>query len=339
MLSVALGAFVASADCVYGGTTGLDVWTQHRPMPDVPPLLDVAFGNDRFVAVGEGGTVLTSTNGLTWVRSETGQTGTTYTMVFGGGLFVGLGACHHGACWRPDLGPRPHALVSPDGISWTNVFIDRQLGSPAYGNGVFVAAGGERILTSPDGLAWTERLQTPGASSIAFGNNRFVATGYSFESPRVFRSFVMSSTDGISWTNPMPLPEVTAVWSIVFANGSFTAVGGGGEDPFSPASSLILRSADGSNWSVSEPRGLFVPFSPFVPTLSYADGSYYLGMEASVGGHGFFRSLKCFSLNVSNLNLRWTAWAASQRSITRNSSPRRCLRNSAASRPKTSPVR
>jgi len=44
----------------------LDVWHWRNPAPQGNTLKGIAHGNGRFVAVGEGGTVLISSNGVDW---------------------------------------------------------------------------------------------------------------------------------------------------------------------------------------------------------------------------------------------------------------------------------
>ncbi len=274
VFSVALCAFVARADSAYGGMTGLDVWTQHRPTLDVPPLFDISFGNDRFVAVGEAGTALTSTNGLTWVLSETGQTGRIHTISFGGGLFVALGNTY--SC---PIGPvvcstvRTHALVSQDGLSWTNALIDTaELSSLAYGDGMFLAVGSERIFTSPDGLAWTERLRPSGLYLQRFilrstdGSNWNVSEPDSLKGPpggkiytighagrtyylgmslNIYGDEFFQSADAVNWTRGYSIASPS---SVTFGNGVLVAVGRGA--PFIAGNVKIARSLDrGRSWS------------------------------------------------------------------------------------------
>lgn len=83
----------------------------------------------------------------------------------------------------------------------------------AFGNGLFVALGASynedviRWATSPDGLVWTGRSQVIGAGStsysesgVHFQNGKFVFFAAHSVSG-VARTFVYSSTDGLTWTS------------------------------------------------------------------------------------------------------------------------------------------
>jgi hypothetical protein len=103
---------------------------------------------------------------------------------------------------------------------WTERSFD--LSAVAYGNGLFVAVGGNgRIQTSPDGVSW--KIQTSGTAEnlrgIAFGNGLFVAVG--------LNGTILSSGDGITWIaqNSGISQSLSAV---TYGNGLFVAVGMGG---------------------------------------------------------------------------------------------------------------
>ncbi len=99
---------------------------------------------------------------------------------------------------------------STDGLTWTTlVTLNGMMGRPraswfgdcAFGNGRFVAAGGNGARCfSTDAITW----QCPGAyqqfhhRAIAYGGGRFVTVGNSYASPATHTSSL--STDGSSWT-------------------------------------------------------------------------------------------------------------------------------------------
>jgi len=176
-------------------------------------LTSIAFGNDRFVAVGQ--SVLASSDGITWAENQLGygRNG----VGFGNGLFVAVG----------DTSP---IETSPDGISWTNFSPTSGSGlySVAYGNNCFVAAGAD-TLTSTDGQVWTVE-STRSLYKVAFGNNIFVAAN---------GSRVRTSADGINWGPLLVVPTSFTIPGIAFGNGTFVIVG---------AQGLILSSIDGTNW-------------------------------------------------------------------------------------------
>src|SRR3989339_644632 len=107
----------------------------------------VGYGSGRFIAVGDLGTVLTSSAGVTWTDRTSGTSNYLSGVGYGNGVFVivgGLGA----------------VLTSPDGMTWTarTSGTSRDLYGVAFGNGVFVATGDAgAVVTSSDGATWTVR--------------------------------------------------------------------------------------------------------------------------------------------------------------------------------------
>jgi hypothetical protein len=110
------------------------------------PLLDIAYGNGTFVAVGEDGAILTSPDGTTWTARNSGADIILLGVAYGNGTFVAVGE-------------EGTLLTSPDGITWTarnsgagtarNSGAGSILLGVTYGNGTFVVVGGGTILTSP----------------------------------------------------------------------------------------------------------------------------------------------------------------------------------------------
>jgi uncharacterized membrane protein len=100
-------------------------------------LFGVTYGNGLFVAVGDGGVILTSPDGVSWTRRASGTSEWLRGVTYGNGLFVAVG-----------LGGT--ILTSPDGVSWTRR--TSGTGNPligvTYGNGLFVAVG-EAAPSSP----------------------------------------------------------------------------------------------------------------------------------------------------------------------------------------------
>jgi hypothetical protein len=104
-------------------------------------LLDVAFGNGTFVAVGEAqasypaGVTVCSTNGFNWTLRGTHLVGLA-SIAFGKGMFV--------AVQRDGV-----ITTSPDGVNWTlRPTISPVLTGVEFGSDTFVAVGGTNILQS-----------------------------------------------------------------------------------------------------------------------------------------------------------------------------------------------
>jgi len=146
----------------------LDIWTVRSPVPPVPRLEAVTYGNGQFVAVGHGPTILTSAGGANWLQRQgpTNLAGdlSQLSIAYGNGQFVAAG-------W----GHKERALV---------------------------------IISSADGVNWVQRLvgpyyETLGADkySIAYGNGRFVVVAYTGNDTGATSEdgAIQKSADLISW--------------------------------------------------------------------------------------------------------------------------------------------
>jgi hypothetical protein len=90
------------------------------------------------------------------------------------------------------------------------------LGAIAYGNGIVVAVDTQNLematLTSTNGVSWTKH--TYGFSlggALVFGNGEFLGSG------------LATSTDGVNWTAPPPLPNVQIINSGIFTGATYAA--------------------------------------------------------------------------------------------------------------------
>jgi hypothetical protein len=200
-----------------------------------------------FVAVGDGGKVVTSPDGITWTERNSGTTTNLSTVV-----------------WCPELGLFVAAggnpiLTSPDGITWTQrttgIILHDLEWSPQ--RGIFVGVGPSgRLYTSPDGITWTNRTgQTATLSasydywSVCWSPERalFVTIArYGSASGLVY-----TSPDGITWTNRM-LPIALLIRSVCWSPrlGLFVAVADSGS-----ANPKIVTSPDGITWTLRVPGG------------------------------------------------------------------------------------
>src|SRR5258708_38277307 len=120
-------------------------------------LNGVAWSGTQFVAVGSGGTILTSPDGTTWT-SRTLDT-STFLGAFLQGTFL------QGVTWSGTqfvaVGSGGTVLTSPDGITWTSHFSQGAtniLYGVAWSGTQFVAVGSVgTIRTSPYGITWTSQ--------------------------------------------------------------------------------------------------------------------------------------------------------------------------------------
>jgi hypothetical protein len=216
-------------------------------------LYGVTYGNGSFLAVGASGTVTSSKDGFNWKAYGTDRNTTLLAVTFGENRFAAVGAAGYNGL----------IITSHDGVDWTPGHPTfAPLRSVAWGNGVFVAAGGScarygcdaELVSSNDGLNWTERSVAQVQSSfgnvfsaLAFGQGSFVAVN---EGGTIFTSVDgvrwQTRNDGVRWQHRMP-GEETTLWAVTQGAGTLVAVGG----YFAPyhSASLILSSTDGVNWT------------------------------------------------------------------------------------------
>src|SRR6185503_20063339 len=103
----------------------------------------------------------------------------------------------------------------------------------AYGNGTFVAVGGNRIVASADGVNWTAAAVPLGLSlqAIAFFQDQFIVVGEG--------GAILTSPDGSSWTTRSS-GTTTFLGAITVGNGQVAVAGYSG---------TVLTSQNGVDWA------------------------------------------------------------------------------------------
>ena len=192
-------------------STQPSTWQWANPLPQGNSIEDIAWDGSQYVAVGPGGLILTSPNGATWTRQNSGNANYLSGITWNGSLFVA--ASDYGA-----------VLTSPDGTTWTSQVVTTGAGlfDVAWNGSLFAAVGGSgTILSSPDGTTWTAR--TSGTANhlidVSWSDSQFVAVGSS--------GTILTSPGGITWTSRSAAEDNT--WnSVTYGGGLFVAVAGNG---------------------------------------------------------------------------------------------------------------
>lgn len=160
-------------------------WTEQPTGANQPPSALIAFGNDRFVAVGNRGAIWTSADGITWTQRNSGTLIDLSSVTYGRDGFVAVGG-------------QQTVLTSPDGVTWirripAGLPKSYNLGSLTYASGVYLASAGTvPAVRSEDGINWMTVDNLKEFSSVTFGDGRFVAVG--------FGGSINTSSNGINWT-------------------------------------------------------------------------------------------------------------------------------------------
>jgi hypothetical protein len=127
------------------GADGIKAWSTDGSSWSIEEgtiaLYDVAWGEDFFVAVGEGG-----------ARKQANSDGDWTTPVLGGADLTGV--AYGDGRWVA-VGPG-RSLISDDGESWEIFPQEIDLDRVSFGLDVFLATGNGLLYSSPDGFRWTE---------------------------------------------------------------------------------------------------------------------------------------------------------------------------------------
>jgi hypothetical protein len=218
------GAYFCRGTNIYGTNTGrvdvtvqprraLDRWTARYSLPRANDLEHIVFHNGRYVAAGQGGSILTSTNATNWIAMDLGNRYTALGLAAGNGRFAALIAedetyfvltSTDGLAWTPNIVPGFAYLTtisfeegyfhvwgatasgqtqrgeSVDGGAWRLQFT-AGLSSPprsiAYGAGMYIAAGYGQLFDAADGVHFTARPAGGTLNRVRYLSGIFVATG------------------------------------------------------------------------------------------------------------------------------------------------------------------
>ena len=243
---------------------------------NLPSLLwGLAYGNGLFVAVGAGGTVRTSPDGIVWTGRVSGLSGFTRAAIYANGMFMIGGT--------DPTGTIGELATSSDGMMWTKQTLPAAWTNDivhwiAYGNGTWIIGGGNlgRVARSLDnGITWT--VVGPTALSggglnlyggIAYSNGVWMVVGAS-------NTISRSTDNGATWA------VITAGWDngrlLASGRGMFllSANKGGGVDKF-------YTSVDGLLWTQASQNPS--PYSSTGTGLGFANGQFLFTGASAVYG-------------------------------------------------------
>ena len=203
---------------------------------------DVFVVNHTVLAVGGGGRIHSSDNGLIWEFKSTAWDKDLYTITYGMNQFLAVG-------------PNGQIMTSPDGETWDFFWTD-PLRHSRYSvdtfNGKYIAVGSNQhagnaitIDTSVDGVSWDSQACPTNQylMSVCHNRGRAVAVGEN--------GVILHSSDGTTWSFASITGTPTSFSSVCHAQigaiSQFVTVGYNG---------AIFRSSDGISWQPAFSSGV-----------------------------------------------------------------------------------
>ena len=283
LLLTAIMAVGVTSSAVFGQNAGV-VWTAVKNSPFGGSKVNaIAWGKDKFVAVGDKGKIAYSPNGVNWTavtKNPFGAATAVSAIAWGNGKFVAGGrydndmnkACHDGgSSFYRESGKIAYSL---DGITWTEVKNDSILKNSGvsgivWKNDRFTAGtwGSEcpcadsecdffsNSAHSPDGITWTvDKERSSGDEGSSFrggieGNGVFIRIENSDEG---MGSWAQYSSDGKDW-EPVENYPFGGGYTLASAWGGdkFVVIGSVYDDEGKPKN-MIAYSSDGTGWTLAD---------------------------------------------------------------------------------------
>jgi len=193
-------------------------WTS-RTSGTTQHLTDVTYGNSTYVAVGNSGTILTSTDGTTWTTAASGLTNN--------GSTVRLSGVTYGNNTFVTVGDGNYGngavFTSTNGSDWSfqNSGSDATFFDVTYANNFIASGHGGAIIYSSDATTWTssDNVTSNELYGVAYGGGIYLGVGDNYT--------LIYSFDGTSWGNMGSYGDIS-INDIIYANSNFYAIMGSG---------------------------------------------------------------------------------------------------------------
>lgn len=167
-------------------------------------------GNGKYVAVGYGGCIVTSSDGVSWTTPIQIGNLDWYDIAYGNGKFV-------------VVGNSGYITTSVNGITWTTPtkILSTHFSHITYSGGRFVAIGQDGyILSSTDGLYWTtQQMKGYNWCAIEYNGEYFMIVGDNDS-----KMCTSTSTDGTRWSGVLQTNisyRSYKICGIAYGNGKF----------------------------------------------------------------------------------------------------------------------
>lgn len=207
--------------------------------------------------------------------------------------------------------------VTDPAANWSQLTVagSSDLGAVIYDYGRFVAASSSGMRFSIDGSTWQTIPNTNGARDVVASSDSQVFIGVGWRSGN---STIYRSIDGRKW-DVMPLPSISDLYSVDYADGAFVAVGLGGTvfrstDQGLTWTDLPVPGADGLRY-VAAGDGVIIACEWFASWVSFDDGQTWENRYQAMRTGGIIHDVKfidgCFyttldqGMRVSDDGIRW----------------------------------
>ena len=247
------------------------VWTS-RTSNITADLTKIIYSSSTWYVYGKAGTILKSTDGMSWTNLNTTSNTTSNGIVSNGSLITVY------------FGNSGFIRSTIDGTTYVTRTTNTtsNLLSGVFANGKFVIVGTNgTILTSTDGITWTS--QTSGTSAqlnrVAYLNSKFFIVGSS--------GTIRQSTDAITWSTAVSVFHNT-VGDTVTITAGFKGIGyvTGYYYTFGEVGCKICYSSDLSTWIQYDPENdLSGRASPITVTLNDCYSQLKTGIIFGDGGY------------------------------------------------------
>ena len=195
-------------------------------------LNGIVYKNNKYIVVGNNGTIMNSSNGINW------------SLIIHNITTEHLNGITYGNNKYITIGNGGMILTSSDGIMWDYINlgeITTSLNGITYGNNKYITIGnGGMILTSSDGNIWTEiehGLSTTNFVDINYHSGKFIVIGGDESS-----GVMLTSVDGQNWETAS-IPSASKFTTITYADDKYIV--------FDELNNVFISTDQGNTWIVN----------------------------------------------------------------------------------------
>ena len=271
-----------------------------------------------YVAVGQSGKIITSSDGNTWNNRTSGTSVNLIGITYGNSKFLTLTGLMDNGTASPAT-----VLTSDNGTSWASTSAtcsscgtdNFSINDVTYGNSTYVAVGQSgKILTSSDGTSWDNRSSgtTSNLIGITYGNSKFLTLTGLMDNGTASPATVLTSDNGTSWASTSATcsscgTDNVSINGVTYGNSTYVAVGDN-----ATGAGKILTSDNGTSWTsrisgtTSSPIGITYGNSKFLTltgTMDDGTDSPATVLTSANGTSWTSTSVTCSSCGSDNVSL------------------------------------